>query len=122
MAALKDITETIAEATGLVAFDVRYRARFLRGAGILPASKRGRGSTPLTTREAAQILIGCLVSDSAVKVATLTRTYAGLRQSLVHARGIYTTEITAPKHMQGPFANALTFLLDICTSQEAERS
>lgn len=52
--------EQIATATGLAADDLRVRAKYLREAGMLPQSGRGRGATPATTWEAVRILLAAL--------------------------------------------------------------
>lgn len=52
--------EQIATATGLAADDLRVRAKYLREAGMLPQSGRGRGATPATTADAAKILLAAL--------------------------------------------------------------
>lgn len=52
--------EQIASATGLAAEDLRVRCKYMREAGMLPQSARGRGATPATTYEAVKILLAAL--------------------------------------------------------------
>jgi hypothetical protein len=124
MASLQLVSRVLAEAIGWTPFDVSYRARLLREAGLLPESKRGRGATPVGVGEAAQILIGCLVSDSPARVTAGVKLYSELRQGLVFLAGGYTTKLNKklPECFRDSLAGTLTFLLELCLSPKGRNS
>jgi hypothetical protein len=71
---LTRLCEQLALATGLPAADLKMRARAMRKAGIVPASARGAGATPATTREGIALLLAALgQGPQADAPATVTR-------------------------------------------------
>lgn len=77
----------IASATGLAAEDLRVRCKYMREAGMLPQSARGRGATPATTKEAVNILLAALGGGMQSRSPELVK-------ALWHLRYSHTDQVT----------------------------
>src|SRR6185436_12790059 len=80
--------------------------RILREHGVLPPSKRGVGATEVTVRDAANLLIAGMATESPMKAAEVLGRYAPLRKSMLLGK--------LRLHSLGPIYDSATLLGGVC--------
>ena len=77
----KELERLLAIRTGFGAAHLDQTTRALRAAGLLPASRRGRGARSLNGADVAVVLIALAAAEQPVKAPAAVRIYAGLRRT-----------------------------------------
>ncbi len=77
----KELERLLAVRTGFGAAHLDQTTRALRAAGLLPASRRGRGARALDGRDVAVMLIALAAAEQPAKAPAAVRMYAGLRRA-----------------------------------------
>lgn len=78
MAGQKELVATVAEALGVPIETVTVYDRFLAEAGMRTRAKRGRGSTPMTYRDAANLLIAAALQVQPKDTVSIVQEYNAL--------------------------------------------
>lgn len=84
---LPELAEVVATVTRREPTVVTFAARTLRKDGLFPQTKRGRGATPMTAREAAQLILAVAGMQQAQESSSIVTAYWGLKPTETRGPG-----------------------------------